>query len=824
LIRSNTAASGGGAGLGLRGVFIMNGGEISDNAAVAVNSYTGNGGGVDASGNYTGGGEAVFTMRGNAAISGNAASVSGGGVYVNNASFAMSGGARVNPGNEIFLCEDQVISVEGNLTADAPAAAIQPETYPLGGALTAIKILDGETADVAANNAKFSVLPRAEGEQWAIDPDGNLYLAAYLVTNTNDAGTGSLRQAIALASGGDTIKLDLPPGSEIRLESSLEIDKNLTIEGNGVTLTRNLSVGPIQLAQIGNFTVTVRRVRFTGGGGDTVSQGGAIFSDAAYLALESCIFSNNYASTNGGAVINNNAAGTLDIKGCTFYSNSTSYYYGGAVYNSGDLVLTGNLFYGNTAPYGPVAGPYFPGTITSAGYNMVDKPFGTGFDDCGWDQVAGDRQITGLSFSPLTYKVFPDSEMTAIPVLPENYPSFDFYGNAINPGNWYPGAVQSTTAAGMNYLDLAYDAGRGGVTVNPLPDPDGLVPEGTALAVTASAGYEFLQWLRWQWVEDEWSPGEYIFEPVEYDTAVLLLNGMEKYTKVEAVFGLAVTSAGDGPASEQTPGTLRFALAQARDGDLIRVSVPEIYLTRRLVVDIESNSGVTIEGGGVKLARQEPYTADGDPGLLSVSGYGVTMRGTHFTGGSTEGNGGAVSVFGDLTLQSCIFSGNSADNDGGAVYVSGQSYVRIAGCTFYNNSAGSAGGAVCFNAVYSTNQLILTGNLFYGNTAGQCTVNILWGTLSPSYNVVDLDYGTANGQIGWAADPTDNLFYHSLGGGLGITDDPPFDPETFAPVAGLEDVMPDQDTVSTYVIFPATDFYGNERTWPGAPGAVNSEQ
>src|SRR5688572_22936100 len=65
---------------------------------------------------------------------------------------------------------------------------------------------------------------------------------AISVTNTNDDGAGSLRQAIADASSGDTITFSLPANSVITLNSdTLSIDKNLTINGPGanqLTITR----------------------------------------------------------------------------------------------------------------------------------------------------------------------------------------------------------------------------------------------------------------------------------------------------------------------------------------------------------------------------------------------------------------------------------------------------------------------------------------------------------------------------------------------------------------------------------------------------------
>ena len=60
------------------------------------------------------------------------------------------------------------------------------------------------------------------------------FAATQTVINTNDSGAGSLRQAIANASSGDTITFTLPNPSTITLTSGyLEINKDLTITGPG---------------------------------------------------------------------------------------------------------------------------------------------------------------------------------------------------------------------------------------------------------------------------------------------------------------------------------------------------------------------------------------------------------------------------------------------------------------------------------------------------------------------------------------------------------------------------------------------------------------
>src|SRR5262249_42080669 len=56
------------------------------------------------------------------------------------------------------------------------------------------------------------------------------------VLNTQDSGSGSLRQAILDAASGDTIAFSPAATGTIALNSTLSIDKSLTISGPGSTL------------------------------------------------------------------------------------------------------------------------------------------------------------------------------------------------------------------------------------------------------------------------------------------------------------------------------------------------------------------------------------------------------------------------------------------------------------------------------------------------------------------------------------------------------------------------------------------------------------
>jgi hypothetical protein len=157
-----------------------------------------------------------------------------------------------------------------------------------------------------------------------------------VVTNTNDSGTGSLRDAVTLACSGDTITFDATAFAPsvtpytINLLSELVVNKNLTITGpanstvilNGGGATRIFSVNTGNSLSISNLTIkngqaqngggiyslgdlTINNSTFTnnhavGGAGE----GGAIDSEGGTLTINNSTISGNSAETNGGGLLN----------------------------------------------------------------------------------------------------------------------------------------------------------------------------------------------------------------------------------------------------------------------------------------------------------------------------------------------------------------------------------------------------------------------------------------------------------------------------------------------------------------------------------------
>src|SRR4051812_25576385 len=77
-----------------------------------------------------------------------------------------------------------------------------------------------------------------------------VFAATITVTNTNDSGAGSLRDAIGGASPGDMINFSLAYPATITLASTLAIGTSLMINGPGAA---NLAISGNNLVQVFNI-------------------------------------------------------------------------------------------------------------------------------------------------------------------------------------------------------------------------------------------------------------------------------------------------------------------------------------------------------------------------------------------------------------------------------------------------------------------------------------------------------------------------------------------------------------------------------------------
>ena len=182
------------------------------------------------------------------------------------------------------------------------------------------------------------------------------------VTNTNDSGPGSLRQALEDVNDGDTI--DFAITGTITLESGeLLVDKSITISAPGadtlvVDGNANSRVFRISAGQTVTISgLTIRNGHSTGVFPDV--GGAGIYNDHAALTVDSCTFTGNTVDISGfsagGAIFNDglDGAATLTISNSTLSSNSAGD--GGGIYNAGQndgsviVAVSNSTLSGNTA-------------------------------------------------------------------------------------------------------------------------------------------------------------------------------------------------------------------------------------------------------------------------------------------------------------------------------------------------------------------------------------------------------------------------------------------------------------------------------------------
>jgi predicted outer membrane repeat protein len=289
---------------------------------------------------------------------------------------------------------------------------------------------------------------------------------AITVINAADKGVNTLRDALAKVANGGTITIDNKVVKEIKLASSLIINRNVTIEGNGVTITKGTTYPDSGNSLIvngmdsvsGGKTLIIRRVHFKEGVdlGESPEEGeepadngkgGAIYNNkGGSLTLESCIFSSNSA-VKGGAIYNDENSSAI-IRGCTF-ANNTADDSGGVIYHKGKaLSLLGNIFYNNSAASEPIVFGD-PDKITSLGYNVVsDVNYGIASNESGWEKHTEDRTLFELVVDDDIDSPFVDDEtfepieqLNIVPKTAKDFPTVDF--NGVTRTKWpvAPGAM-----------------------------------------------------------------------------------------------------------------------------------------------------------------------------------------------------------------------------------------------------------------------------------------------------------------------------------------------------------------------------------------------
>jgi hypothetical protein len=282
--------------------------------------------------------------------------------------------------------------------------------------------------------------------------------ATFLVTNLNDSGAGSLRQAVTDANN--------TPGADL-ITFQPELTGTITLTGGQLTVTDSANIfgpGANLLTVSGNHASRVFELFASGTNGFifsglTIADGSSDFGGGMYLAfsdgtltIQDCVFSGNSASSEGGGLFvggngasaitvsvgnstfaNNQATGdaaavfadcTATMTNCTVSGNTASGAYGGLLLlaarpgQTPDLTLTNCTLAGNSGPLGPSGlEVYTQPQAAGATARYVNTIFANSAS--GTANVGGDG--TGSSFTSMGHNLSDDGSgnLTAAGDLPD---------------------------------------------------------------------------------------------------------------------------------------------------------------------------------------------------------------------------------------------------------------------------------------------------------------------------------------------------------------------------------------------------------------------
>ena len=228
------------------------------------------------------------------------------------------------------------------------------------------------------------VIPFALGQRTTAK--GNRPATTITVTNGNDSGPGSLRQALADANDGDTINFDPSVNIVTLTTAELAVTKSITISASPqiVTVVRSsqtefriFHVMPGHSVEINGLTIS--------GGHITGDNGGGILNDNSTLTIANCTVNQNTivsaqdVNNTGGGIYN---SGTMTLNQVIVNNNNAVYCQcgngvpsGGGISNTGTMIIIAGTVQSNMG-YWSAGGIYNTGMITITGSTILNNQTG----------------------------------------------------------------------------------------------------------------------------------------------------------------------------------------------------------------------------------------------------------------------------------------------------------------------------------------------------------------------------------------------------------------------------------------------------------------
>ncbi|RDI06955.1 T9SS type A sorting domain-containing protein [Flavobacterium sp. AG291] len=559
--------------------------------------------------------------------------------------------------------------------------------------------------------------------------------AQITVTNANNAGVGSFRQAVLDVSAGGAILFDASlDGTTITLLSEVTIDKDIVINGNGNENTIISGNGMTRVFLITAGNVVINNIKATNG--SALDNGGAISVSGGTTLMNNCIVSDSnamgaLATNGGGGIYVSNGSLTLNVSTVTNNTASGVSGSGGGILvgTDGSLTVNGSVISDNMANRAGGGIEVNSATAVSISLNDTTLSGNTAGSNPG---NGGGLHITGASNATISGGVVTDNTATS-----EGGGLWNGSGTMTITGT----VISENTASGA-----ASDQGGGGIynlsgmlNINAETQITGNVADGAAgsgggilndvggkvtindaeitLNVSNRAGGG---------IEDNSGSAGFVNM-----TNVTLNNNTTNMSPGNGG-GLHVTGAG---MVTITGGTVSDNEAGAEGGGLWNGTGTMTIEGTVIANNTASGAGADQGGGGI-------YNLSG---MLNISGD-TMISGNMATGAAGSGGGILNDVNGKVTIEDTEITANIAMRAGGGIEDNGLAagFVTMNNVTITLNNAGVSpgnGGGVHMTGM---GNVTITNSIVSGNTAVEG--GGLWnGTGTMTVSGVNIMGNTATG-------------------------------------------------------------------------------
>lgn len=630
-----------------------------------------------------------------------------------------------------------------------------------GQTLTHLPALDSPLINAGSNPASSSTDQRGFARVLSGQAEiGAVETFSTVVTNTNDAGPGSLRQVILDANavpGADTITFDpaaFAIAKTITLTSGqLNLNEGVTITGPAsiATVSGNLSSRVLEVSTAGGAVINISNLAIASGSlfgqsgagmrilsADTVvldavsflnnSGGGIAASAATDLTIRNSTFSGNISrsGTPGGGGLAMTSGGKLVVENSTFYNNNSQSTGGGGAmllagtFPSGAIVrnstLSGNSTASTIPPFdlgsgGAIQMANFNGTFTlqnSTVANNSAKDFGGAIHAGNKNLVVESSIFTGnvASSSSNGNDIFTGGTVTANASLIGSKTGIttftaDSFTNANLGANPHLGALTSNGGPTQTHLPEANS-----LAVNHGSNPAGLTTDqrgftrvvGGAIDIGAVESRTFL-------VTNTNDSGTGSLRQVLFDA-----NG---FAGADVVAFDPVVFSTSKIISVQTalPSILEPLTIQGTGSGLLTIRRDPTAVAKFNIFTIVSSASNAIIND-VTLSEGE---STGLGGGLNIASATVTINRSVITGNSAANTGGAIHINnGTLNIHDSTISGNTTGSFGGGISATSSS-IAIERCTISGNSSSADGGGLDLSG--PTGSVFVRNSTFSGNSA-----------------------------------------------------------------------------------------------------------